>query len=115
SWPPLEVRAEARTMPAGHPPACGGDSNSVGEHLEACPYMPLPGDRLPLLFLDFDRRRVESPARGGPGQRHFLEEDGRDQGDHQDRKSTRLNSSHDQISYAVFCLKKKKNQHDKRY
>src|SRR2546427_1897242 len=28
----------------------------------------------------------------------------------QDRKSTRLNSSHSQISYAVFCLKKKKNQ-----
>src|SRR5206468_5025261 len=27
---------------------------------------------------------------------------------HLDRKSTRLNSSHDQISYAVFCLKKKK-------
>src|SRR5216683_6167977 len=27
----------------------------------------------------------------------------------EDRKSTRLNSSHDQISYAVFCLKKKKN------
>src|SRR2546427_8101093 len=29
-----------------------------------------------------------------------------------DRKSTRLNSSHSQISYAVFCLKKKK-KHDK--
>src|SRR2546430_5790692 len=29
--------------------------------------------------------------------------------DPQDRKSTRLNSSHSQISYAVFCLKKKKN------
>src|SRR2546430_9564783 len=28
----------------------------------------------------------------------------------QDRKSTRLNSSHSQISYAVFCLKKKKTQ-----
>src|SRR2546421_8878661 len=27
----------------------------------------------------------------------------------QDRKSTRLNSSHDQISYAVFCLKKKEH------
>src|SRR2546430_14574942 len=27
----------------------------------------------------------------------------------EDRKSTRLNSSHSQISYAVFCLKKKKN------
>src|SRR2546421_9077854 len=29
-----------------------------------------------------------------------------------DRKSTRLNSSHDQISYAVFCLKKKKKKQD---
>src|SRR2546421_5667461 len=29
-----------------------------------------------------------------------------------DRKSTRLNSSHDQISYAVFCLKKKKKQRE---
>src|SRR3972149_9114050 len=28
-----------------------------------------------------------------------------------DRKSTRLNSSHSQISYAVFCLKKKKRHH----
>src|SRR3712207_7312829 len=28
-----------------------------------------------------------------------------------DRKSTRLNSSHANISYAVFCLKKKKNNH----
>src|SRR2546430_14386121 len=31
-----------------------------------------------------------------------------------DRKSTRLNSSHSQISYAVFCLKKKKKTHVKR-
>src|SRR5699024_12705776 len=30
---------------------------------------------------------------------------------HEDRKSTRLNSSHVSISYAVFCLKKKKKQH----
>src|SRR5438874_8951376 len=29
----------------------------------------------------------------------------------QDRKSTRLNSSHVEISYAVFCLKKKKEKH----
>src|SRR2546430_12492731 len=29
-----------------------------------------------------------------------------------DRKSTRLNSSHSQISYAVFCLKKKKIEHN---
>src|SRR5438105_9348687 len=30
-----------------------------------------------------------------------------------DRKSTRLNSSHEWISYAVFCLKKKKNQRNR--
>src|SRR6185312_16487109 len=30
-----------------------------------------------------------------------------------DRKSTRLNSSHDQISYAVFCLKKKKKKDER--
>src|SRR5258707_734667 len=33
----------------------------------------------------------------------------------EDRKSTRLNSSHANISYAVFCLKKKKKQHCKLY
>src|SRR2546427_1732006 len=47
------------------------------------------------------------------------EEDGEDRGDDddaaeddqaRDRKSTRLNSSHSQISYAVFCLKKKKKK-----
>src|SRR5690606_40693602 len=32
--------------------------------------------------------------------------------DELDRKSTRLNSSHVKISYAVFCLKKKKNKRD---
>src|SRR5687768_18209820 len=35
---------------------------------------------------------------------------GRFGGIEQDRKSTRLNSSHGYISYAVFCLKKKKNK-----
>src|SRR2546430_6969715 len=32
------------------------------------------------------------------------------EGHFEDRKSTRLNSSHSQISYAVFCLKKKKQK-----
>src|SRR2546427_1338607 len=36
-------------------------------------------------------------------------------GPERDRKSTRLNSSHSQISYAVFCLKKKKNKTNTRY
>src|SRR5256885_2780276 len=35
--------------------------------------------------------------------------------DHPDRKSTRLNSSHLVISYAVFCLKKKKNNSSHMY
>src|SRR3712207_6883404 len=45
---------------------------------------PLPG-----LTLDWFERAVDNPG---------------------DRKSTRLNSSHANISYAVFCLKKKKSQ-----
>src|SRR2546427_5152835 len=35
-------------------------------------------------------------------------------GHERDRKSTRLNSSHSQISYAVFCLKKKKKNNAKK-
>src|SRR2546428_14129600 len=52
------------------------------------------------------------PARRRPAQHSRDGARSRGRGDHppapQDRKSTRLNSSHDQISYAVFCLKKKK-------
>src|SRR3989475_7964686 len=44
---------------------------------------------------------------GGSGNDRIEGGDGRDT-IHGDRKSTRLNSSHSQISYAVFCLKKKK-------
>src|SRR5206468_12872059 len=71
------------------------------------------------------RVAVRAPGRRGAGAppaeaRVEIEERGRrhDESDHHrsrpgshrpDRKSTRLNSSHDQISYAVFCLKKKKN------
>src|SRR2546428_7953580 len=55
---------------------------------------------------DFVRRKAQGPAcflhrqtrRMALAIKEFLP----------DRKSTRLNSSHDQISYAVFCLKKKK-------
>src|SRR3712207_7763330 len=38
----------------------------------------------------------------------MVQQDGRFRGRQGDRKSTRLNSSHANISYAVFCLKKKK-------
>src|SRR5688572_32639236 len=51
----------------------------------------------------------DSPSRG---RRHGMDGEQKQQdqrGGKEDRKSTRLNSSHSQISYAVFCLKKKKN------
>src|SRR2546430_9065581 len=49
------------------------------------------------------------PQAADPGVHERDHPDGQDsQGEIPDRKSTRLNSSHSQISYAVFCLKKKK-------
>src|SRR3712207_8365273 len=45
----------------------------------------------------------------------FMQPEHKDPGDFQrytDRKSTRLNSSHANISYAVFCLKKKKSRRE---
>src|SRR2546430_13237591 len=72
------------------------------------------GRELPGGTQGFDRRpgrQTQHPFHQGGRPRHFFqgrarlldlcEVDG-------DRKSTRLNSSHSQISYAVFCLKKKK-------
>src|SRR2546430_13641989 len=50
--------------------------------------------------------RLETPRRRRRSDDHF--DDRRREPHHLDRKSTRLNSSHSQISYAVFCLKKKK-------
>src|SRR2546430_12709855 len=55
-------------------------------------------------------RRVRSAVGvGGPGQREGQLSGKLLESTASDRKSTRLNSSHSQISYAVFCLKKKKN------
>src|SRR5690349_24511123 len=59
-------------------------------------------DALPILpGPSFGRDRVHDQGRSGAGRR--LPSLG-------DRKSTRLNSSHVEISYAVFCLKKKKKK-----
>src|SRR5690349_24161712 len=61
--------------------------------------------------------RSQAQQRNQPEQRHVaqclerrLAELARERRACQDRKSTRLNSSHVEISYAVFCLKKKKKQ-----
>src|SRR3712207_7132575 len=50
--------------------------------------------------LELDEHLVEAPALAAPRRERRLPT--------RDRKSTRLNSSHANISYAVFCLKKKK-------
>src|SRR5690606_41965212 len=59
----------------------------------------LPGAKAPNLVRREDLKRMKQGA--------VVVDVAVDQGDVQDRKSTRLNSSHVKISYAVFCLKKK--------
>src|SRR3712207_8961481 len=49
---------------------------------------------------------------GGRQQRVEQQAERRDEAESGDRKSTRLNSSHANISYAVFCLKKKKTSYN---
>src|SRR2546422_2373094 len=67
----------------------------------------VPGDSLRHVLADSSAHHI---ADGGTAQvvEHLPER----AGDHakRDRKSTRLNSSHGYISYAVFCLKKKKTK-----
>src|SRR5258708_34883339 len=73
---------------------------------DALPISAIPADQAPrrrASSLPLIDRQARNPTRasthpcdGSPAQR--------------DRKSTRLNSSHQIISYAVFCLKKKKKQ-----
>src|SRR5690606_40137716 len=54
------------------------------------------------------RAHPEVPGPAGVAHRRAM------RGGSTDRKSTRLNSSHVKISYAVFCLKKKKRRYQKR-
>src|SRR5688572_31438292 len=72
------------------------------------------------LFRSDQAARAPPANRRGPRARHpclrpaqpdqYESRGGKEQGD---RKSTRLNPSHSQISYAVFCLKKKKKKYKK--
>src|SRR5437773_8618289 len=67
------------------------------------------------LFRSFPTRVLYEPARASAEPRHAenlsrLRRGRRQDLRHADRKSTRLNSSHITISYAVFCLKKKKTK-----
>src|SRR3712207_7311054 len=70
-------------------------------------FRSLGGPRAAQAGLEGCRRapHLASPARAPERERQEEQE----QQSRQDRKSTRLNSSHANISYAVFCLKKKKS------
>src|SRR5262245_62744481 len=74
------------------------------------PYTTLFRSQL-LAQVEVDQRAVLGPV-DGPEEHapHGPEQVGRGEHDAEDRKSTRLNSSHLGISYAVFCLKKKKKK-----
>src|SRR5258708_15588624 len=73
--------------------SCHRDSGTVGLRLHPLPHRAKHASYFGL----FSRRGEVSPAPQPAG-------------DRVDRKSTRLNSSHQIISYAVFCLKKKNNK-----
>src|SRR3712207_7257958 len=77
-----------------HPPAAARDHLGSG--------------RLEVLHHDGQFRAAHA-ARAG----RVADEVGEADGQLADRKSTRLNSSHANISYAVFCLKKKKTKNNK--
>src|SRR5690625_7536044 len=64
-------------------------------------------DALPISDLVGGHLRGRDGGGGRIGRELWCDEDDGRQDDLQDRKSTRLNSSHVAISYAVFCLKKK--------
>src|SRR5207253_3479091 len=71
--------------------------------MPAMPPAEPPGKVLPGSVQPYSgQSRVPPCETGGPAARAWCR--------HPDRKSTRLNSSHVAISYAVFCLKKKKNK-----
>src|SRR2546422_4360196 len=66
-------------------------------------------DALPISLAHPGRlRRCKRARESAGGGRRTCESSGRGRWLREDRKSTRLNSSHGYISYAVFCLKKKK-------
>src|SRR5207302_3343263 len=76
----------------------------VGERMSACE--PAYLDALASFqSWSAEQDREKAAAAMIPAERAKKQKFGRD---HRDRKSTRLNSSHVKISYAVFCLKKKK-------
>src|SRR5688500_19825661 len=75
-----------------------------------------PGPRQPHCALGADRGVISETVRAGGGANRASRHAARlvlERKKRRDRKSTRLNSSHLVISYAVFCLKKKKTHNSR--
>src|SRR4051812_5253832 len=106
----IAVASPAPSAPAGSPaPPTALAGTSVLDPNVVLAGLPEPGwfkDNIPLLDVPESRIQQVYYYRWGAYKRHLRS---RPAGcGSQDRKSTRLNSSHMSISYAVFCLKKKK-------
>src|SRR5688572_32047710 len=84
--------------------AVSGDVHRAGSVCARRRLCGIPGYCLVLQVREAGRGRSSEPA----GRQRAVGRQPRD------RKSTRLNSSHSQISYAVFCLKKKKKKKSKK-
>src|SRR6266568_6176109 len=110
-------RVEELALPAAEAAELADKPPLRGEHLD--PGIAAVGDVHLAIWADRDlpshirrgrglERDELELARPGPGLAPPAQH--RPGGGDQDRKSTRLNSSHSSISYAVFCLKKKKKK-----
>src|SRR5690606_3329431 len=94
----IEPRTFSFNAPYGACPECTG----LGQRLEVDPELVIPDEDLTLA------EGAIAPWAMGHSDRHLEVMAGLAQELSLDRKSTRLNSSHVKISYAVFCLKKKR-------
>src|SRR5256884_1621485 len=86
--------------------ACESESASVGIKLEAMSFAGSEWSE-PVNLAAINTGAADAQANLSPDELSLYFQSDRD------RKSTRLNSSHGYISYAVFCLKKKKTLHDR--
>src|SRR5688572_11072709 len=95
-----------------------GNSAQLTQPAIAPPRRRMPNASVPAIAVaslvsavrSFSERRIHVPASPSSRDPHSGCADSVSTGLGLDRKSTRLNSSHSQISYAVFCLKKKKKK-----